>query len=251
MRTDGELSELAGVTVRTLHHYDKIGLLSPSSRSESGYRLYSYADLERLQEVLVWRQLGFSLAEIKALLDEPGYNRGRGLARQRELVEAQIDQLGATAQALDAALEAHRNGTRLKETTMFDGFDPSEYEDESRERWGHTEAYRESARRTATYGDEEWGQIRAEWEEIVRAFAALLAAGEPATGEAARAVAERHRQHITRWFYPCSLQIHRGLAEMYVSDDRFKQNYERQAAGLAAYVHDATIANAGGQPALS
>src|ERR1700730_9622060 len=100
MRTVGELSELAGVTVRTLHHYDEIGLLSPSDRSEAGYRLYSYADLERLQEVLVWRQLGFSLAEIKALLDEPGYDRGSALRRQRELVEVQIEQLGATAQAI-------------------------------------------------------------------------------------------------------------------------------------------------------
>ena len=239
------------MTVRALHHYDEIGLLSPSDRSEAGYRLYSYADLERLQEVLVWRQLGFSLAEIKALLDEPGYDRGSALRRQRELVELQIERLGTTARAIDAALEAHRSGTRLKETTMFEGFDPSEYEDEARERWGHTEAYRESARRTAEYGEREWQQIRAEFEEIVRSFAGLLAAGQPATGEAARAVAERHRRHITRWFYPCSPGMHRGLAEMYISDERFKQNYERQAAGLAAYVHDATNANADGQPVFS
>jgi MerR family transcriptional regulator, thiopeptide resistance regulator len=100
MRTVGEVSELAGVTVRTLHHYDEIGLLRPSGRSEAGYRLYGHADLERLQEIVVWRQLGFSLTEVQDLLDDPGYDRGAALRRQRELVELQVERLGATARAL-------------------------------------------------------------------------------------------------------------------------------------------------------
>jgi MerR family transcriptional regulator, thiopeptide resistance regulator len=244
MNTVGEVSELAGVTVRTLHHYDELRLLSPSERSGAGYRLYSHEDLERLQEILIWRQLGFSLAEIASLLDDPGHDRLAALERQRQLVGRELDRLGALAAAVDAALVAARNGTKTEETRMFDGFDPSEYEDEARERWGDTDAYRESARRTRSYAEAEWASIRSEAEAIVRELVALKRSGEPADGAAARAVAERHREHISRWFYPCSPAMHQGLGEMYVADERFAQTYEREAIGLAAYVRDAIVANA-------
>jgi DNA-binding transcriptional MerR regulator len=247
MKTVGEVAELAGVTVRTLHHYDELGLLSPSGRSEAGYRLYSYDDLARLREILIWRTLGFPLTEIGSLLDDPGHDRLAALERQRELIEHEIDRLGALATAVDAAIAAHVNGDRQEETTMFEGFDPSEYEQEARERWGHTEAYRESARRAARYGEADWGEIRAEAEAITRELIVLMRAGEPADGQAARALAERHREHISRWFYPCSPQMHCGLAEMYVADERFTRTYEREAEGLAAYVHDAILANAAGE----
>src|SRR5690348_538997 len=195
MKTVGEVAELAGVTVRTLHHYDELGLLSPSGRSEAGYRLYSYDDLARLREILIWRTLGFPLTEIDSLLDDPGHDRLAALERQRELIEREVDRLGAIAAAVDAAIAAHAKGTRLEETTMFEGFDPSEYEEEARERWGHTEAYRESARRTAQYGEAEWEEIRAEAEAITRGLVAVMRRGDPADGPAARALAERHRVH--------------------------------------------------------
>jgi DNA-binding transcriptional MerR regulator len=249
MKTVGEVADLAHVTVRTLHHYDELGLLSPSERSETGYRLYSYDDLARLQEILIWRALGFSLAEIKSLLDDPGYDPISALERQRELVGREIDRLGAVAAAVDAALAAHRNGTPIEETKMFDGFDPALYEDEARERWGGTEAYQESARRSQAYGEDEWLQIRRESSDIVGELVAAMRAGEPADGPAARALAERHRDHISRWFYPCSPAMHRGLAEMYVADERFTRTYEREAEGLAAYFHDAIVANAGASEA--
>jgi MerR family transcriptional regulator, thiopeptide resistance regulator len=244
MKTVGEVAELAGVTVRTLHHYDELGLLSPGGRSEAGYRLYSYDDLARLREILVWRALGFSLGEIAALLDDPGHDRLAALERQRELIEHELGRLGALAGAVDAAIAAHRNGAEMEVSTMFEGFDPSEYEQEARERWGHTEAYRESARRTQQYGEAEWRQIRAEAEAITREFVALMRSSAPADGPAARAQAERHRAHISRWFYSCSPRMHRGLAEMYVADARFTATYEREAEGLAAYIHDAIVASA-------
>jgi DNA-binding transcriptional MerR regulator len=182
MKTVGEVSELAGVTVRALHHYDEIGLLSPRERTEAGYRLYSREDLERLQEVLVWRQLGFSLLEIKALLDEPGYDRGSALVRQRELVQHDLERLSATAKALDEAIAARRSGARQKVEKMFEALDNSQYEDEVRKRWGHTDAYRESKERTAGYGEAEWARIRAEADQSLRDFAELMLAGEPAGG---------------------------------------------------------------------
>jgi MerR family transcriptional regulator, thiopeptide resistance regulator len=244
MKTVGEVSELAGVTVRTLHHYDELGLLSPSERSEAGYRMYSYDDLARLQEILIWRQLGFPLAEIASLLDDPDHDRLGALERQRELVSRELDRLRALAAAVDVALEAHRNRTRLEEASMFEGFDPREYDEEARERWGRTDAYRESARRTEAYGEAEWAEIRAESDAIVRGLIEAMRAGEPADGSAARALAERHREHISRWFYSCSPGMHRGLGEMYIADERFTSTYERQADGLAAYVRDAIVANA-------
>jgi DNA-binding transcriptional MerR regulator len=244
MKTVGEVAELAGVTVRTLHHYDELGLLSPSGRSDAGYRLYSYDDLARLREILIWRTLGFALTEIASLLDDPGHDRLAALERQRELIAREVDRLGALAVAVDAAIVAQRNGAELEVETMFEGFDPSEYEEEARERWGQTDAYKESARRGASYGEAEWAEIRAEAEAIVRELIVLMRGREPADGQGPRALAERHRQHISRWFYPCSPQMHRGLAEMYVADERFTQTYERQAEGLAAYFHDAIVAEA-------
>jgi DNA-binding transcriptional MerR regulator len=246
VRTVSEVSELTGVTIRTLHHYDEIGLLAPSARSEAGYRLYSYDDLTRLQEVLGWRALGFSLAEVRKLLDDPHHDRGVALRRQRELIDHDIERLSATARALEAAIAAHELGTKLEEKTMFDGFDASEYEDEVRERWGHTKSYRESRRRTAEYGEQDWNTIRSEWDAILDDFVGMFEVGEVATGERARAVAERHRQHISKWFYPCSVQMHRGLGEMFVADERFARNYERRAPGLAVFVRDAIVANAEG-----
>jgi DNA-binding transcriptional MerR regulator len=248
MRTVGDVSRLTGVTVRTLHHYDEVGLLSPSGRTDAGYRLYSHADMERLQEIVIWRQLGFTLTEIGRILDDPGHDRLTALRRQRELVQRDLERLGATAKALDAALAAREQGTRPKETSMFADFDPTAYEDEARERWGQTDAYRESARRAAAYGDTEWAEIRSEADQVVRDFAQLMASGAPATAAGAQAVAESHRRHISRWFYDVSPQMHRNLAEMYIADARFAASYESVAPGLAAYVHDAVIANAGDAP---
>jgi hypothetical protein len=153
------------------------------------------------------------------------------LRRQRALVQRDLARLAATARMLDDAIAAHEHGTEQKETSMFEGFDPSQYEDEARERWGHTEAYRESARRTASYGEREWGLIKAEAEAIVAEFASLMAAGEPASGELARTVAAHHRAHLSKWFYDCSPAMHARLGEMYVADPRFAASYERVRPG--------------------
>ncbi|MDQ6731875.1 MAG: MerR family transcriptional regulator [Actinomycetota bacterium] len=246
MRTVKQVSELAGVTIRTLHYYDDLGLLTPTGRSEAGYRLYDHCDLERLQEIVAWRQLGFSLTEIRALLDDPAHDRRAALSRLRELVSRELERLGATARALDAAIAAVDNGHPEQENTMFPDFDHTQCEEEARERWGHTEAYQESARRSAAYGDAERAEIRSEADAVLADFAAAMAGGESADGETARGVAERHRQHMTRWFYPVGPKMHRNLAELYISDPRFAAHYEQVATGLAVYVRAAILANADG-----
>ena len=242
--TVSQVAKLARLSVRALHHYDEIGLLVPSARTEAGYRLYGKADLERLQQIMFFRELAFPLEEIRRLLDDPAFDRRAALLMQRSMLQERAAQARALIAAVDRALEAMEGGAPLKDEEMFEAFDPAQYEDEVRERWGDTEAYRESARRTKRYTQDDWRQIRAEGEGITRGLAAQLEAGAAPDSQAAMDLAEQHRLHIDQRFYPCSHAMHRGLGEMYVEDARFRENYERVRAGLAAYVRDAFRANA-------
>jgi DNA-binding transcriptional MerR regulator len=243
----GQVASFAGVTVRTLHHYDEIGLLSPGGRTGAGYRRYGEPDLERLQQIMFYRELGFSLDDITAMLDDPGADPGAHLSRQHALLTDRLERIGQMVEAVEKAMEAHRMGISLTPEERFEVFgdhDPAQYAQEAEQRWGNTDAYRESQRRTRSYHKQDWLTIKAESAEITRSLADLMAAGAPATSPEAAALAERHRQHITRWFYDCSYEIHRGLAEMYVADPRFTKNYDDIAPGLAAYFHTAITTNA-------
>jgi DNA-binding transcriptional MerR regulator len=242
--TVGAVARLAGVTVRTLHHYDEIGLVSPSGRSPAGYRLYAEGDLDRLHAVLAYRELGFGLEEIGSLV-HGDVDPLAHLRHQHELVRARIDHLTRLLGALETTMEAHMSGLRLTPEEKFEVFgehDPDQYADEARDRWGDTDAYRQSARRTASYTKDDWLRIKAEGEAITQRFADLFTAGAPADGAEAAAAVREHREHISRWFYDCSPQMQRGLAEMYVADDRFRRTYDDRAPGLADWVHDAIIA---------
>jgi DNA-binding transcriptional MerR regulator len=245
--TVGRAARVARVSVRTLHHYDQLGLLTPSVRSEAGYRRYSSADLERLQLILFYRELGFGLAEIERLLSDPALDRRTALLAQRDLLVEQEHRTHRLLDAVNAALEADERGFRMTKEEMFEVFgdiDPAQYEDEVKERWGETDAYRESTKRSARYTKADWQRMSAESDEIEAGFAALAAAGASPDSAEAMALAERHRLHIDDWFYPCSHEMQAGLAEMYVADDRFRAHYDDRAPGLAQFVHDAIAANA-------
>ncbi len=239
---------MAGVSVRTLHHYDSTGLLVPSSRSPAGYRQYSPADLERLQELLVYRRLGFALEEITALLDDPGHERRAALLRQRDLLGRRIDDLVRVQRLVERTLSTLEGATAMSETDMFDGLSPvqrneAEHGQEVRERWGDTDAYAESARRTGRYSEQDWAAIKAEGESIESRLADLLAAGVSADDPQAMDAAQAHRAHIDRWFYPCSHEMHTHLGEMYVADERFAAHYDQRREGLAVYLREAILAN--------
>lgn len=243
----GEVARLAGVTVRTLHHYDRIGLLQPSVRSSAGYRGYHQADLARLQRVLAYRELGFSLEDIGRLLDDPDSDPVAQLRHQHALVLERMERLAQIAAVLERTMEAHTMGIRLTAEEMLEVFgenDPTQYADEVQERWGDTDAYQQSQQRTSTYTKDDWIKIKAEQEAAGSRFAAALAAGQPADSEAAMDAAEQNRLLIDRYFYDLSRQAHVGLAQMYLTDPRFRQTYEDIAPGLAQYVHDAIVANA-------
>lgn len=241
-----EVSKLAHITVRALHHYDEIGLLVPSHRNRKGYRRYTDSDLRRLQRILILRQLGFALDAIQRMLDEPNAELGAALLTQRELLRGRMKETQAIIRAIESAINALERGEDMDSETLFDGFDDfdhTKYEDEARERWGHTEAYREYARRTKDYSKEDIARMKVEGEAITARLAGLLASGAKAESDAASAIAEEHRLHIERWFYPCTYHMHAKLGDLYVSDTRFTQYYEKHAEGLAQFMRAAIHTN--------
>ncbi|HSL70272.1 MAG TPA: MerR family transcriptional regulator [Longimicrobiales bacterium] len=245
--TVSELSRLAHVTVRTLHHYDDIGLLRPAHRGRNGYRRYTEADLQRLQQILVFKELGFGLDAIAGIIDGPAATRRAALLTQRELLKGQLRQTEAVLRAIENAIKTLDGDTRMSSEKLFDGFDEfqnAEYAAEARERWGHTPAYQESERRTRQYRQQDWARIKAEEDAIVQRMLALMSAGTSPDSPEAMDLAEQHRRHIDHWFYPCSPTMHLGLGELYVSDARFTKYYDRHATGLAQFVTNAIKANA-------
>jgi len=245
--TVSQVAKLAGVSIRALHHYDEIGLLRPSTRTGSGYRLYGNQELQRLQQVLFFRELGFPLEEIAKIMRDPKFDLQSALLMQRQLLEEKAARIQALIAAVDAALESTERGTTMTKEEMFEVFgdyDPAKYEDEVKQRWGDSDAYRESARKTARYGKKEWQQIKAEGESLNQALAEAMADGVKPADARAVDLAEQHRQHISRWFYACTSAIHRGLGDMYVADERFTQTYDRVQPGLAAFLREAIHANA-------
>lgn len=243
--TVGQVADAFGVTVRTLHHYDEIGLVRPH-RTVSGYRLYAGDDLERLRHVVVYRRLGFPLEEIGPLLDGCADVEAH-LRRQRAALMSRLDEMRDLVAALDRALEARMSGTALtpeEQRELFgDGFS-EEHAREAEQRWGDTDAWRQSRERTTRYSADDWRRIGAEGDEVTARFAALKRAGTPADAVAAMDAAEAHRAHVDRWFYALGHAMHRGLAAMYVADARFTRTYEDREPGLAQYVNDAIQANA-------
>ena len=246
--TVGAVSRHAGVTVRTLHHYDEIGLVVPARRTESGYRTYGPAEIERLQEVLFFRELGFTLEEIKEVVASPTYSRANALQRQRGMLEERADRLLNMIEAVDRAVLAERTGVKMSSDDIlevFGDFDPKEYEAEAEERWGESDAFKQSAQRTASYTKQDWETVKAEADGINQKFLDLRSDGVAPTDPAAMAVAEEHRTHITSWFYDCSIEIHAGLGQMYVADERFRKKIDKAGDGLAEYMSAAIAANGG------
>ncbi|MFI9718595.1 MerR family transcriptional regulator [Streptomyces sp. NPDC052396] len=249
--TVGQLSGFAGVTVRTLHHYDRTGLLSPSERSPAGYRLYTDADLARLQQILFYRELGFSLDEIAAILDDPGASALDQLRARHKQLSAQIARLRRLVEVAERAMEVERTGVRLTPGERFEvfgeiGFDLS-YATEADLKWRHSEGHQRSMASAAAHSKEDWQRLMAEaadWREELRA---AFDAGEPADGVRAMELAERHRQHIARWFTPCPYEMHLRIAEDFATDARafaLLVPPSQQRPGLAGYLHRAVRANA-------
>ncbi|MGO1165058.1 MAG: MerR family transcriptional regulator [Janibacter sp.] len=244
--TVGQVAETFGVTVRTLHHYDEVGLLHPSERTRAGYRLYSADDLQRLSTIVVYRRLDFSLEEIGELLEADGDAVVDHLRRQRDAVMARVAQMSALVDAIDHRLEAEMNDqpatTEDLKELFGDGYS-DEYQAEAQERWGDTDKWKQSQERQATMTTEDWAAVKAETEAFEADLGAAVRGGQPVDDERAADLAERHRASIDRHF-DCDHEFQICLAQMYLSDPRFTAHYEEVAPGAAQWLHDAIVANA-------
>ena len=242
-----DVARLTGVSVRTLHHYDAIGLLVPAHRTDAGYRLYTEPDLLRLQQILIGRELGLSLEEIRRLLDDPSFDRTAALLDQRERLRERVQRTEAMIRAVDVALAGlagdHQIGGMNMED-LFQGFEPSRYEDEARRQWGTSDAFVESERRTRQYTPDDWKALAAEQGAIYQEAYTALKTGKSPADAVVMDIAERHRLSIDRWFYPCSHRMHRGLATMYEADDRFRKRIDTHGEGLTFFLAAAIRANA-------
>ena len=245
--TVGQVAAQFDVTVRTLHHYDSIGLLVPSERTSAGYRLYDGGDITRLQHVVVYRRLGFALEEIAHLLDDPSADVGEHLRRQRDAVMSRLDEMQGLVRAINRALEKEMTGinlTKQEQKELFGDNFSDDYAQEAEQRWGETDAWKQSQKRTSKYTKEDWVQIKTEGEASNNALVAAMEAGLPATSEEAMDAAEQARLQIQKWFYDITPDFHRCLGDMYIADPRFTKTYEDIRPGLAQYIRDAIHANA-------
>ncbi len=231
-----ELAKLAGITVRTLHHYDQIGLLKPTARTEADYRLYGPAELERLQQILFFKELEFPLRDIKRIIDNPGFNPLETLKEHRRVLRQKARRYDDLVKTVEKTIKNFREQTMpLKDDDLYKGFSREkieQYKKEVRERYDPV-LVAESEKRIGKMSKGRWQGVQQEGEDVARALAVLMdrAPSDPAVQE----LIARHHRWIEN-FYPCNAQVYRGLGEMYVSNEEFRAYYEKFAEGLADFM---------------
>jgi len=243
VKTVKEVSELTGISVRTLHYYDEIGILAPSGMTRAGYRLYDDEALESLQHILFLRELEFPLKDIKTVLENDGFDNRETMEKHRRLLMMKRDRLDRLIKLTDRLLKGETEMS-FKEFDMTDIEKARKrYADEARGRWGKGAQYAQSEERAAAYTRNDWQRITEEANSIYSRFAENMdkAADDPEVADAVRS----WKQHITDNYYECTDEILAGLGEMYVADERFKKNIGRHCQGLAKFMSEAIKAYCG------
>ncbi|MWV43275.1 MerR family transcriptional regulator [Paenibacillus sp. HJL G12] len=232
-----EVAALAGISVRTLHHYDEIGLLHPSGTTEAGYRVYSEEDLERLQQILFFRELDFPLKQIREIISRPDFDRREAMELHHKLLQEKRVRLERMIDTLEKTMKHDKGEIRMTNQEKFAGFDFSSnpYEQEARERWGD-KTVDESNDRFNKLSKKEQGQMGEEMNAIYRRLAAMCHQS-PVSDEAQRAIGEWY-QFLNR-MGKYSPEAFKGLGQMYVDDERFTRNIDQFGEGLAAFMRDA------------
>ena len=233
-----EFADFTGVSVRTLHYYDEIGLLKPASiNKDSGYRYYDEKSAERMFEIIFLREMDFSLKSIKDILSSPNYNKKEAFRKQKELLLLKKSRLDRLIEALDKAEKGEFDMKSLSNNEYENA--KNSYEKEVKEKWGHTDAYKESQEKTANYSKEKWNDTTDGLMAVFGEFAEIMKSGKDADSNEAIAIAEKLQTYITENFYTCTKEILSGLGEMYVLDERFKANIDQYGEGTAEYARDA------------
>ena len=229
-----DFAEFTGVSVRTLHYYDEIGLLTPAFVDQStGYRFYDENSLLRMQEILFYRELDFSLKSIGEILSSPNYDKNKALKEQKHLLTLKKERLERLISAIDGAV----NGENVMKA--FDNSEFEKHKDEVKEKWGKTDAYREHAQRTKNYSKQKWNDLAAGMDHIMAEFALCMRNEETPDSAVAQILVKLLQNHITENYYLCTNEILAGLGQMYVADERFKNNIDKHADGTAAFICEA------------
>ncbi|WP_313430448.1 MerR family transcriptional regulator [Siminovitchia terrae] len=236
-----EVAELIGISVRTLHHYDEIGLLSPKRKAESGYREYTDEDLETLQQILFFRELGFPLKKIKDVLNSPSFDRQEALLLQKKMLLEKRSRLDQMILLIERTIQHAEGEIQMTNKEKFEGFDFSQnpYEKEARERWGNKAVDRSNAKLAGMSGEEQEAMTE-KMNAIYRKLAALRKEA-PSSDEAHSAIKEWY-DFLNDNFGSYSFEVFKGLGQMYVSDERFTKNIDQFGEGLAKFMCEAMAA---------
>ena len=237
-----EVSKLTGVSIRMLHHYDKIRLLEPSKRTDSNYRMYNDDDIARLYQILLFKELEFPLQEIKQILDDKDFNREEVLKAQRNLIFEKKQRLERILESIDDTIESLGGNVMSKDNFKAFGYEEvkkhqEKYKEETKKRYGKSDAYRESQGKTSKYSKNDWENIMQEAGAIYEELYKLM--DKDPSDEKVQELIQKWRNHITTNFYNCTIEIFRCLALMYVGDERFTKNIDKYGEGLAKFMSDA------------
>ena len=229
-----EFAKFTGVSVRTLHYYDEIGLLIPADVDKiTGYRFYDENSLLRMQEILFYRELDFPLKSIGEILSSSNYDKTKILQEQKQLLMIKKERLERLISAID---DAEKGETVMK---AFDNSEFERYKAEAQERWGTTDAHKEHVEKTKHYGKDQWNSLVADMDAIFNEFALCMKNNDAPDTENAQKLVKKLQSHITENYYTCTNDILFGLGQMYVADERFKNNIDKHGDGTAAYVCEA------------
>lgn len=237
-----EFAKLTGVSVRTLHFYDEIGLLKPPSVDEqNGYRFYDENSLMRMQEILFYRELDFPLKEIRTILSSPDYDKKKALKEQKHLLTLKKERLERLISALDGAMKGELFDMNVFDNSEFEA-KRKEYAKEARKKWGDTAAYRECVEKTAGYSEDKFKSLSSDMDEKIAEFADCKRNGFAPDSNEARSLVKKWQNFITENYYSCTEEILVGLGDMYVADERFRENIDRHGDGTAQFMRDAITA---------
>ena len=233
-----KIADLAGVTTRTLRFYDEIGLLTPASVGENGYRYYDQGNLMRLQQILFFRELDVPLDDILLIMSQPDFNLVGALESHRTALKKRAKRLEKLINTVDRTIETIKGENTMKEQEMFEGFDETKYEEEVRQRWGDTPQYAESQRKWASYSKEQKTAIKEEGGQFAIRMVTTNPNAKPDDVDVQAAIGE-YLAYFNKYFYACDAEFLRNLSDMWVADERFAINYERIREGGAKFLRDA------------
>ena len=229
-----EFAAYTGVSVRTLHYYDEMGLLTPAYVDEhTGYRWYDEQSLLRMQSILFYRELDFPLKSIREILSSPEYDQQRALSEQKKLLTLKKERL----ERLIAAIDNAAKGENIM--TAFDNSEFEQYQAEAKEKWGNTAAYGQFTEKTKNYSGSNWQSAADGLNAVFAAFAQCMQSGYASDSAAAQEIVKQLQDFITANYYPCTNEILQGLGQMYVADERFARNIDKNGAGTAEYAGQA------------